>query len=243
MLPFDRLLRGGHELHVPQQDRAHQAMLVEYKAEIAAVRFLVKHLKSRAFRCDLADAEQIQAEHLERIRAGQAAEFRASSGQIPAGDRALGLGGGPEPVHDALVLGHIAGGQNVGMRSRESIVDHHAVFDFQSGLFRQRTVRPDARGNHHQVRRDRRAILQQNAFHPFTAEDLAGHGVLSQRNADPADMLAQDFSSPLVQLAWQEPPVTFQESHVRPALGQRPGSLQAQDSAADTDAAGPAWQA
>ena len=31
-------------------------------------------------------------------------------------------------------------------------------------------------------------------------------------------MLAQDFSSPLVQLARQEPPVTFQESHLGPAL-------------------------
>jgi hypothetical protein len=113
------------------------------------------------------------------------------------------------------------------------------VFDFQSGLFRQRTVRPDARGNHHQVRRDLRAILQQNAFHPFTAEDLACHGIFSQRYADPVDVLAQDFSRPLVQLARKEPPVTFQESHVSAALGQRPGGLQAQNSAADTDAAGP----
>jgi hypothetical protein len=62
-------------------------------------------------------------------------------------------------------------------------------------------------------------------MHSFTSEDLACHGILSQRYADPADMLAQDFSSPLVQLARQEPPVTFQESHVSAALGQRPGGL------------------
>ena len=222
MFSFNSLFRGGHEFHVAQQDRAHQATLVEQKADVVAVRFLVKHLTVRAFRHDLTDAEQIQAEHLERIGAGQAAEFRTGSGQIPAGNRALGLGGGPESVHDTLVLGHVAGGQDIGMRSRESIVDHHAVFDFQSGLFRQRTVGPDAGGNHHQVRRDRGTVLQQNTIHPFPAEDLAGHGILPQRYADPADMLAQNLSSPLVQLAWQEPPVTFQESHLAPRWANAP---------------------
>ena len=52
------------------------------------------------------------------------------------------------------------------------------------------------------------------------SKGLAGHRLTAERDSDPADVLAEDLSRPLVQLPRQEPPMTFQECHLGPTLRQ-----------------------
>ena len=162
------------------------------------------------------------------LESRQAAEFRAGSREVSSRDRALSLGSGPEAVDHSVVLGRIPGGQDVGMGGGQLAVDDNAVFDLQPRLLRQGQIGPNARGDHDQIRRQALAVLQEHAVDVFIAEDLAGHRLGTQRKPDSADVIAEDFSSLLVQLPRQEPPMAFQERHVGPSPGQRSGSLQAE---------------
>ena len=239
MLPLDGLLGGRHELHVAQQDRAYQTILVEDKAEVAAVSLLVDHLEAGVLGHDLTDAEHVEPEDLERIGSRQAAELRAAPGKVLSGDFPLSLGCYPKAVDHSRVLRHVPGRQDIGMRGGHAVVDHHAVLDLQPRLSCQRAVGPDARGDDHQVRRNGAPVLQQDAVDSSISEDFLGDSLVAERYPDPADMVAQDLSCPLVQLSRQEPSVAFQQGHLGPTPRQRPGSLQAEYPPTDANAASP----
>ena len=65
------------------------------------------------------------------------------------------------------------------------------------------------------------------------ADDLLRNGLGPQLDAGLGDIFVEDFSSPLVQLSWQEPAVSFQERHIGPLPGQSARRFQAQQTTAD----------
>ena len=77
---LDSFLRNRHWPSVSQEDRPDQAALVKDEAVVAALGLLFQDLTSGVRGRDLADAEHVQTEHLERIRTRQPGELRAGPG-------------------------------------------------------------------------------------------------------------------------------------------------------------------
>ena len=112
---LDSFLCNRHRPDVPQEDCPDHVALVKDKTVVAPLGFLLQDLLSGVSGRDLADAEHVQAQHLERVAARQTGELRGGSGEVSPGDRSLSLGGGPESVDQAFMLSHVAGGQDIGM--------------------------------------------------------------------------------------------------------------------------------
>lgn len=102
---------------------------------------------------DPSDTEHVDIEHLERAGARQAAKLRRAAGGVHAGQAPLELRRRPQAVEDAAMLGDIAGGEHVGMRGAELVVNDKALVHRQAGLARQVTARPHAGGDNDEIDR------------------------------------------------------------------------------------------
>ena len=111
-------------------------------------------------RLDGPDAEEVQSQHLEGVGRGQAAELDAAAGHVQPGDAPLVLRRSPDAVDLPAMFRHVAGGENVGVRSGQKVVDHHAAVNLQSGLRGQLAVGADAGGDDDQVGGDAFALLR-----------------------------------------------------------------------------------
>ena len=60
--------------------------------------------------------QQIEPEHLQRVRARESAKLDAAARGVHPRDAALILGRGPSPIHNPPMFGNIASSQDVGVR-------------------------------------------------------------------------------------------------------------------------------
>ena len=99
-------------------------------------------------------------------------------------------------------------------------------------------VRADARGQHHQVGGNLRALFERHGTKLLVAQDLAHVDAAAHRDAQTFDVGTEQPSTALGQLPRKQPVVALEHGNRSAAAGQSAGRLQAEQSAADADASG-----
>jgi hypothetical protein len=194
------------------------------------------------------EARDVDAEELELGRHVGAGEGARAVEERVDDDLGHGVARCDEAVHRAARRGALADREDVRVGGPALLVHEHASArgDLEVALAGQGVARPDAGGEHHDLRVDdlgRCALLRAGRTHPepgdgVTAFDLLGHDARVHGDAEALDVAHQRRAGGAVELHRHQPGRHLDDVGLQPELDERVGRFQPEQPTTDDDAAG-----
>ena len=183
---------------------------------------------------EVTGGEQIDAGHFQLGRggAGDEAGIRFAT-QLRGGDAGHLIQGCHQPIGLAQHFGAFAEREYVGVGGAHAGVRDDAAIDGEAGFLRQRGIRADADGHHHQGCRQFRAISQKHAGDTVFAQNRLGVGAGEHLDTARFDRRLQQMAGGGIELPFHQSGHEVDDGDIHALLGEAGGGFQPQQAAAD----------
>ena len=236
------LLHGGDQLHVAIKDRTDNLAVMTDQSTITTVFQDFEKSRTGIGRLNLADAEEVNIEHLDTIGHWYAGKFHSAADCVGPSNQPLGIAGRPDSVNPPLVFCDVTCSKDMLVGCEQPVVDNHPVLDLEAAISCQVTVRSHTGGEDDNVSRDFAAVFKQYAVHGFVTGELLDLDATFYRHMLIVEIGLEQFCRLGRELSRQQPVETLENGDLCSAFLQSPCGFQSEQSSTDTDRPAPRSQ-